>query len=108
MDNQLMEYVIFMVLTVLIGLVACGIICYFKPEYEKFHTDQHKYLFITILAIVGFVLRYFLTTKMGEQYLFSEPMHKLNREINNIKNTASNKISSFLEKKNKNKNQENN
>ena len=97
MNNKMLkEYVLFAVITVLVGLITCEIICSYYPEMDKYHTGDNKYLCIGVLAITGLVLRYLLTTKMGEDNLYSLPKDVMNKKISKIQDDANKKISQAL------------
>ena len=92
----LKQYILFAAATVLIGLVTCEIICSYYPDMEKYHSGDNKNICIMVLIITGLALRYLLTTKMGEENLYSEPTDRLNREISKIQKDARSKIESAL------------
>ena len=96
--GYLNQYVLFAAITVLIGLIICKIICYGKPEMEKYHTGNYKYTCIIILAITGLILRWTLTTKYGERYLNSEPMDKVHEKINKIRKMTKMRILKYIKK----------
>jgi hypothetical protein len=97
MNNQVLkEYVLFAVITVLVGLIVCEIICSYYPEMDKYHTGDNKYLCIGVLAITGLVLRYLLTTKMGEDNLYSLPKDAMNKKLSKIQDDANKKIAQAL------------
>lgn len=99
MNNKIMmEYILFAVVTVLVGLVVCEIICCYRPELERYHTGDNKNVCIVVLAITGLVLRYLLTTKMGEKNLLSEPGLKLKKEIEKIRKEDALKIADAVKK----------
>jgi hypothetical protein len=97
MNQKIMkQYILFAVSAILIGLIVCEIICSIYPEMDKYHSGDNKYLCVAVLGITGLVLRYLLTTKMGEENLYSEPTDRLNREIGKINAIANNKIAAAL------------
>ena len=57
------EYVLFVVITILIGLLVCEIICYYWPRLNRIHTDDSKYLCISVLGITGLILKYLVNKK---------------------------------------------
>jgi len=57
------EYVLFAVITILIGLFVCEIICYYCPKLNRIHTNDSKYLCISILGITGLILKYLVNIK---------------------------------------------
>ena len=61
--NDLKQYVLFAVVTILIGLLVCEFICYFYPDMKEIHTDDSKYLCIFVLGITGLILKYLLNMK---------------------------------------------
>ena len=92
-QNVLKQYVLFAVVTILVGLITCEIICSYYPEMDKFHSGDNKYLCIGVLAITGLVLRYLLTTKMRGTKLKSE-LNKL--EILDLDENNSVKITELV------------
>ena len=92
----LKEYVLFAVVTVLVGLITCEIICSYYPEMDKYHNGDNKYLCIAVLAITGLVVRYLLTTKMGEDNLYSMPKDTMNKKLSKIQEEANKKIAQAL------------
>ena len=92
-QKNLKEYVLFAVVTILVGLLVCNIICNYKPEMIEYNNNtNNKYMYIAIFGITGLFLRYAITTKLGEQYLFSDNLDKLKMEISKIKKEKINEI----------------
>ena len=60
---DLKQYVLFAIVTILIGLLVCEFICFFYPEMKKIHTGDSKYLCIFVLGITGLILKYLLNMK---------------------------------------------
>ena len=73
-QKTLKEYILFAVVTVLVGLLVCEIICSYYPEMEKYHSGDNKNICISVLAITGLILRYILSTRMGKDSLYTEVM----------------------------------
>jgi hypothetical protein len=97
MNNQVLkEYVLFAIVTVLVGLIVCEIICSYYPEIDKFHSGDNKYLCISVLAITGLIIRYLLTTKMGEDNLYSTSKDTMNKKLSKIQDEANKKIAQVL------------
>ena len=91
-QKNLKEYVLFAVVTILVGLIVCNIICNYKPEMIEYHKNNSKYMYITVFGITGLFLRYAITTKLGEEYLFSDTADKLKTELSKNRKEKINEI----------------
>ena len=91
-QKNLKEYILFAVVTILVGLLVCNIICEYKPEMIEYNKNNNKYMYITVFGITGLFLRYAISTKMGEKYLFSDNADKLKIEIAKVRKERNNEI----------------
>ena len=92
------QYVLFAAVTVLIGLILCEIICHSYPEMDKNNTNTQKYTCIIILAITGLAMRWLITTRVGERYLYSEAMDRSRREAYRLRKETKSKILNYVKK----------